>query len=315
MNGRKLRFSVAFAGFWAAFPALVLSAGQRPDTTGKVQYELKLAKGQSYVAKMVADSNVVQESEGQEARSQVSLGLGYRLDINDIDSDGDAVVLCTVTWVKFKQKSLGMETGYDSADADHPIPVDALGTGPAGLLGEKFTAHLTRQGQVQEIQGLAAIRQNIEKKIPEGPARDQVMEGLTEQQLAGSIREYFLRPLAIYPIAPVGVGDTWNRQDTSETAPYNYATRWTLKSRNGGIAVIDANTVITPKAPSEQDGATISGQSHGQIEMDEATGRILRSKRVQTTSGRMMVGSSTFGVKTDSVTMFEMTERKIDAAF
>jgi hypothetical protein len=314
MNGRRFKFVAAISALLIGSLALASEIEKSPAAQKRVQYELKLVKGRSYDARVISDSNVVQESKGQEARSHVSLGLGYRLDVVDADANGNSTALCTVTWVKFSQKSPTTEMIYDSADENHPIPSEARAFGPAGLLGEKFTVVISRQGQVQEIQGLEAVRQNIGNKLPEGPDRQQAMEGITEQQLAASIREYFLRPLAIYPSVPVRIGDSWNRRDASGTAPYDYATSWTLKSRKEGVAVIDANTIMTPKSPFEQGGAAISGRSGGQIEIDESTGRILRSRIAQTLSGQVTAGSSGVGVKTDSVTTFELIERKDGAA-
>jgi hypothetical protein len=304
MEGKKWRKAISFATLAILWPVLSVQAGQ------KVQYGLKLAKGRSYDVRMVSDSNIVQESQGQEARSQVSLGFGYRFDVNAVEPNGTANVDCTVTWVKFRQKSPQAEMVYDSSDKEHPIPAEVQGFGPAGLLGERFSARITPQGQVQQIRGIAAMRRSMEKKLPEGPTRDQAMQGLSEEQLTASVKEYFLRPLAIYPDKPVGIGDSWSRSETSGIAPYDSQTKWTLKARKAGVLIIDADTTMKPKPPSEQRGAVMSGQSHGQIEIDDATGRIVSSRTTQAMSGQMTVGSSALGVKTDSTTTFQMTDRK-----
>ena len=307
MNGRRWWMGVAVSMFVIAGLAPSVQAGQ------KVQYALKLTKGLSYDVRMVSDSDMVQQGQGQETRTQVSLGLGYRLQVSAVDSQGNASVDCTVTWVKFRQKSPTAEVGYDSSDKDKPMPPEAQSFGPAGFLGEQFSAQITPQGQVLKMGGLEALRKNMEKKIPDGPARQQVMQGLTDERLAGSIRDYFLRPLAIYPDRPVGIGDSWSRNDSSGIAPYDYENKWTLKDRKAGIVVIDAETTLKQRPQSEQRGTPMSGRARGQIEINESTGQILRSKTIEVMSGQRKIGTSAFDIKTDNVTTFEMTERKAGA--
>jgi hypothetical protein len=316
MKGRPIRFVVTISVLATALPALSAQAGQAAAAADqRMEYALNLVKGRSYEATVSSDSNAVQQSQGQvganddsPVRSQVSMGITYRLDVNDVDANGNVTALCTVTWVRFTQKAGASTMTYDSSDKSLSIPPDALASGPIGFFGQKFTVRFSRQGQVQDIQGLDAIRENILNRIPRGPAREQVAQGLTDQRLDAFIREYFLRPLAIYPSVPVRVGDSWNRREPSETSPYDTMTSWTLKSRKGGVGVIEANAVLTPKSPTGA-GMGLAGRSVGQIEIDEQTGRILHSRMTQTTSGRLMAGSSTLAVKSDNVTTFEMTER------
>jgi hypothetical protein len=293
MNDRRWRLTVIFAITMIAWPLLSTQAGQR------VMYGWKWARGQSYDVRMVSDANTVQ---GQ-AQSLASTGFGYRLDVADVNAQGEATVNCTVTWVKIREKSGTREMLYDSADKDHPFPPESHDYWPAELLGETLSVRITRQGRVQDVGGLGIVRDNIAKKIPEGPARQQVMRGLTEQHLAKFVSNV-LRPLAIYPNTPVGVGDSWDRRERVESPLYEHVTKWTLKSRRSGMAVIEADTVMTPEGPNP-----MSSQSHGQIEIDESTGRILHSRTTMIWS-ETADGSSAAGTQMTSVTTVEMTERK-----
>ncbi len=303
MNGRNRWLTVGLTAFAVTLPTLTTSGGQR------VQYGWKWVKGRSYDVRLVADSNVAEAGGGQPVRSQVSLGLAYRLDVRDVDAQGEAMVDCAVTWVRFGRKSDMTETVYDSTDKDHPIPPDALGAGPASLMGETFTVRLTRQARVQEIQGLETIRRNVESKLPEGPARQQAMQGLAGSQLEQFIRDYLLHPLAVYPSTPVGVGDSWDRRETWGGGPYDRAMTWTLRSRENGTAIIDANMAIILQVRPDPGPPAVSGQGRGQIEVDEATGRILHSRSTETMYVHATAGSPVPALKTESIITFEMTER------
>ena len=298
MNGRKRLFVVTSATAMMAAGAFSLHAGQ------KVLLGWKWVRGQSYDVRMVTDSNAVQRLRPLE-QSQASVGFGYRIEVMDVNAQGEATADCTVTWIRVREKSGTREMVYDSADRDHPFPPEAQGSFPAGLLGQTFTVRLSRQGQLRDVRGLGAMRDNIVARVPEGPTRQQVAEGITEEQLAKVVRDV-LRPLAIYPSTPIGAGDSWSQRETLEPPPYEHVTRWTLKSRRSGTALIEVDTAMTPRMP----GPATPGRARGQIEVEEATGRILHSRTTATWSQETPLGSSAAGTQRTSVTVFEMMERK-----
>ena len=203
-----------------------------------------------------------------------------------------------------------MEMGYDSADKDATIPPMLQGSSPLVFLGETFSVLLTPQGQVQEVKGLDRLQENIAKKVPEGPRKQQMLQNLTGKQLTESIKEFFLRPLTCYPDKPVGIGDTWTRKEVPAIAPYDYDTTWTLKDRKAGIATIEALSTVKPKPQPDQQGPAFSGQFHARIELNESTGQIIRATTTQGLSGNVQAGTSSVSVKTVGVSTVEMTERK-----
>ncbi len=309
MENRKIRTGVPALVAVAAL--LVVSAG----AAEKIQYKLELERGQSYYVRVISDSNIAQEIMGQESVTEVSAGFGYSFDVNEVDDKGNGWVDCTVDWVKFTQKSPMMEVVYDSAKQASPVPAGAQSV--AAFLGESFTAKITPQGLVEELRGLERLRKSIEKKIPEGSMEQQMLQDLDDEQLADSIRDYFLNPMAVYPDKPVGIGDSWSRTSILKTQPFIYENKWTLKDRKAGLAIIEADTTMKSKPEAVQKGAVemkfdMSGKRIGQIEINESTGQIIRSKMTQDSSGQMDAGSTKINLKTHGVTTFEMTERKAD---
>jgi len=307
VENRKPKISVAAAAVIVAWLILPAEAGQ------KIQCRLNLRKGQSYYVRVISDSNVAQEMAGQKSVVEVTAGFGYRFDVKEVDEKGNGWVDCTFDWVKFRQKAPMMEVVYDSADKTSPVPPGAQGV--AVFLGAGFSAKITPQGQVEVVKAMEQLRKNIETQIPEGPERKQMLDAFEKQQLAESMKELCLSPMAVYPDRPVEIGDTWTRRVSFKTQPLILENKWTLKDRKAGTAIIEAATAVKSNPEALQDAAVkmkfdMSGKRLGQIEIKESTGQIVRSKMTQDLSGQMQTGAATVSLKTHGVTTFEMTERK-----
>ncbi len=307
VENRKPKISVVAAAVIVAWLIVPTEAGQ------KIQYKLNLRKGQSYYVRVISDSNVAQEMMGQKTATDVTAGFGYRFDVKEVDEKGNGWVDCTFDWVKFRQKAPMMEVAYDSANKVSPVPPGAQGA--AVFLGAGFSAKITPQGQAEEVKAMEQLRKNIETQIPEGPERKQMLDAFEKQQLAESIKELCLSPMAVYPDKPVGIGDTWSRTVSFKTQPLIFDNKWTLKDRKAGSAIIEASTTVKSNPEALQDAAVkmkfdMSGKRFGQIEIKESTGQIIRSKMTQDLSGQMQAGAAAMSLKTHGVTTFEMTERK-----
>lgn len=269
-------------------------ANTTPDAT-KVQYALKLAEGRSYYVRVVFDEDIVGQAGKRKLSAQRSTGLGYTFDVNSVDEQANALVDCTVSWVRYKQKVTGgtpanQDVDYDSSDENKQTIPRIKGPGdPLGdiafwyarfvraLLHEKFTLKITPRGRVQEMRGLKEIRNNIAEKLGR---KDLALQDVND------FKEYFVRqlpfltPLEIYPERAVAIGESWTR--TEELAHQQNEHTWTLKNRQDGAATIEVDTIITfEKPPTQVPEFPYSARSHGRIVIDEATGRILRSKTRQ----------------------------------
>jgi len=310
VESRKPNISVVAAAMIVGWLIVPVEAGQ------KIQYKLNLRKGQSYYVRVISDSNVVQEMAGQKSVAEVTAGFGYRLDVKEVDEKANARVEGTFDWVKFRQKAPMMEVAYDSANKASAVPPGAQGV--AVFLGAGFSAKITPQGQAEEVKAMEQLRKNIETQIPEGPERKQMLDAFEKQQLAESIKELCLSPMAVYPDKPVGIGDTWSRTVSVITQPLVLDNKWTLKDRKAGSAIIEAATTVKSNPEALQDAAVktkfdMSGKRLGQIEIKESTGQIVRSKITQDLSGQVQAGAATVSIKTHGVTTFEMTEHKAEA--
>jgi WD40 repeat protein len=291
-------------------------------TNEKIQYQMRFEAGEKYYLRFITDQTISQTITGQEQNIEQTIGLGYDFDVKNVEPNGNAWVSYTYRWAKFIQKGVGGQLTYDSSEKALTIPPMAQGF--AALLDETFSMKITPQGRVEEVEGLQTVRNNIGKKIPEGPMKEAMMMGLKQFINEEGIKEQTENSMAIYPEKPVGIGDSWRKtialtQGTAITLENEFI----LKDRKNGISFIEVKSDIksNPKAEPMKMGTTnisydLSGKQQGLLEIEESTGRLISSKTNQDASGQIKVevtGQQSqvtqIPVKIDSVVTCEMTER------
>ena len=157
----------------------------------------------------------------------------------------------------------------------------------------------------------------------------QMMDNVDKLIDEQSIKESTSSLMVVYPDEPVGIGDSWSKIIAVSTgSPMIMENKWTLKDRKNGTAIIDVNSVMKPNPdakPMEMGTMKmdyqLSGTQNGRMDMEESTGRIIKSKMNQDMSGQIVMSDSsgqgmpdmTVPMKIKSVITFEMTERKEQA--
>lgn len=288
----------------------------------KIQYQMKFKKGQKYYLRMITEQKISQTTGAQEQTVDQTTGFGWNCDVNDVDDDGNAWLKYTYNWVKLEQKSPKKEVDYDSGKKILQVP--KIAEGFAALLGENFSLKLTQLGTVEKAKGLDVVRRNVAGKLSQGTMKEQLVKGIEHQLSADAMKELVEGVIAIYPDRPVGVGDSWSRTVVlSYGFPMIVDSKWTLKERKKGMAIIKVKSTVKPNLeakPFEMGPAKVSyemsGLQDGLIEIQESTGLILHSKVNQNISGLMKIQAvggnqkeSSWPLKIQAVTTFEMSER------
>ncbi len=273
----------------------------------KIQYELKLREGISYDVRVVTEENTVSDDGKRKYSSQRIIGFEYRFDVSSIDDDGNAIVDCKVTRVKFKQKVVGgipanQDVDYDSSDEKRQTI--RVGEGMEDLafsyarfirafLDEKFTVLMTPRGEVKAVMELDTFCKNIAGKL--GDSR-RGFQNMADEQLTFLLKRLLLQSPAFFPEQPVGVGDSWT---ATEIFPLEHENTLTLKRRKGGIATIEVDADFMIPSPGKEGGRS---EKSGQITINESTGQILACK--------VNLEMPSQGGKANTVTTFEMTKPK-----
>lgn len=276
-----------------ALALLAVCAGVAAKQGGKVRLGLELAEGESHRMKVVIDQQVNQTVMGMAQDLDQAMETIYRFDVTEVDEEGVALVRWTQEWIRVSQQGPMGNIEYDSSEG--AAAATPLVQGYAAMVGKEFGARIARTGAVTDVRGFDAVLEELLTDMPlgEGPQADALRETLRGQIGDEAMADMLTSTLAIYPTEPVGIGDSWSRRTEISTGfPVVTETTWTLKERRDGVAVIDVQSTVSanPDAPPLQMGAMairieLAGDQAGTIEVDEATGWIVRSGVQQQLSG------------------------------
>ncbi len=295
---------------------------QLPQNEEKIQYQMRFKEGDKYYLRFVTEQKITQTVSGRQQYTEQTIGIGCDLDVKSVEPNGNALVSYTFRWANLILTGTGGKLVYDSSDEGSPVPPMAQGF--AALLDEGFSIKTTPKGRIEEVMGLQTFRDNVEKKLPEGPMKEASKVSIKQFINQEGIKEMTESSLAIYPDKPVGIGDSWKRTLTlTQGASMTLENEWILKNRKDGISFIEVKSNIksNPKAETVGMGSTkvsydLSGKQQGMIEVEESTGRPIRSRINQDISGQIKVevpGQQSqqppIPVRINSIVTCEMTKR------
>lgn len=290
-------FLVVFFSGIKSFAAINLPRPivQLPQNQEKIRCEMRFKEGEKYFLRFVTEQKISQTISGQQQNIEQAIGIGCDLDVKKVEPDGNALMSCTYSWANLKQTGVGGKLIYDSSDKAAPVP--AMAQGFAALLDEDFSVKITPLGRVEDVMDIRTLRDNVGKKLPEGPMKEALKVGIIQFINAEGIKEWMENYLAIYPEKPVGIGDSWKRTLTlTRGDSMTVENEWSLKDRKDGVLFVEVKSSIksNPKAMPVGMGSAkvsydLSGTQQGQIEFEESTGRLIRSRTNQDISGQINV--------------------------
>ena len=293
---KRLIISMLVVILFTSF-SLVPAYAQLPNlalyqTADKTQYRLKLEAGKQYYIQTITELQFSDPTPAKEQSMVMTFGTGAQLDVSNKDANGNAQLTYTYKWIKYGIKG-DEEKVYDSSKKDSTVPEEFQYFAP--LLEESFSLTISPEGRVSEIKDLEKVRNNVRQKLPQDANQELAMSSLKQWLDEQILKESIENSFAIYPDKPVGVGDSWSRNVTySSGTAMILESKWTLKERKNGVAVIEVVSTIKPNPqakPTEMgQGITSSseftGNQQGLIEIQESTGLIINSKINQQMSGQ-----------------------------
>ncbi len=137
------------------------TVGFSADASAAVQLSLKLQKGKTYYQRVMVDQRVGQTVMGQEQAVNYIIGLGQKLDVLDVDGQGNMQVRHTYIWSRFKQSGPMGEVDYDSSQ---PAAAAAGAEGFAALIGQSYVIKVSPKGKVLDVNGVEAMAESVQKK-------------------------------------------------------------------------------------------------------------------------------------------------------
>ncbi len=221
-------------------------------------------------------------------------------------------------------------------------------------MGESIYLRITPQGRIEKINGSQALITSAKAKMGDFPGADMVSREIGRQYDEPAVRRTLEDQFAVFPDSN-NEGATWTRKEVLSSADIGYAAVKQIdevnivfektfrlntdKSRQGGISVVDVNLIVQPEVAhsasrggpqvantraldqsaiaSTKASREISGDGAGQIEIENATGRIINNKMTQDTVERVKLTSQNQMLRpmsgpepiiTHKVTTFQMTK-------
>jgi hypothetical protein len=150
-----------------------------------------------------------------------------------------------------------------------------------------------------EVKGVDKLVEKIIEalQLPPGAQADMVVKQIKTQFGEEAMKRQMEQMTAIYPPAPVGLGDSWKHAvEVSMGMPMSITTTYTLEGRKDGLASVKSDG----KVESPENAAPIAagpmlmkmvltGTQNGRLHIDEATGMVMKADLDQDLTGNTVM--------------------------
>ena len=315
--------------------------------------KFKFAPGDKYSLVSVTEQKLSRVIDGNEWSAEQTTHLECDLNVEEVDENGAAWTRYTYKRVIMKLRSKDQRDqkfDFDSDANESKIPIPVMPFQMA--LGESIYLRITPQGRIDKINGLQFLITSAKSKMGSFPGADMVSRNIERQFDEPAVRRTLEDQFAVFPDSN-NEGTIWTRKEVLSSADLSYAKMGqveevnivfektfrpnTDKSVQSGISVVDVNLIVQPEvvytrasnprrlaSQSEAAGGAstktireISGDGAGQIEIENATGRIINNKmtrdmvervKLATQSQMLRPMSGPEPIITHKVTTFQMTK-------
>ncbi len=282
-----------------------------------VSLQLKLAKGKTYYQRTMVEQHITQTVMNQPQVTDITFGMGTKLDVLDVDGAGNTQIRYTFTWCMAKQTGPMGTVSYDSAQQTTP----PAGTEPvAALVNQSYVVKLSPKGRVLDVSGVEQMKAAVQKKLPPGadagPMGSIAAMFLDKQ----GVKEMTESLMGVYPDKPVEQGQSWSEKRLLTTGFGRIEeSKWTLQKQEAGVATIGLTSAIRSNPdspPMDAQGMKlrfdVSGSQEATIRIVEATGLIQMEQGHQQFKGEIKVGDSAQGQPMMAIPMVLDTSSKTE---
>lgn len=211
--------------------------GAQPAAAQKVTLRWKYQAGSEMVYRVKNHQDVFVSVGGAMSSDQTQT---MRWKVTDVAPNGDATVSMTTERLQIESQGMGQNVKYDSDSGE--APTDPQAKMAAAMASVGYTMVISPDGSVKSIQGLDQVREKMLAALPpEQVAMAQSMGGelFSEETLTRMAQQN----VQLFPDAPVGPGDTWERSFTVSVPV---------------LGSMTTNTTYTLGGTEQQDGRTIA---------------------------------------------------------
>ena len=220
----------------------------------KVDFKFQLEADKTYSQSMTIIGKTKQTMMGQarEIDSKVTNTTNFKLKNTD---EGSNVYTVWYSHIGIESAETGNAQTITSDTSSLEV-VDPFSATLAQVVDKEFEARISEKGEVTELMGLEEMIAEITGGGEEEP--NEMSAVLSSGFGDSGFRNNVEGITHIFPDRPVNVGDTWSRNQNSNTGfPLIIKNTYTLKSVSGNLAVIDVRGPVSVNP--EQERAEMGG--------------------------------------------------------
>ncbi len=269
--------------------ALLLSAYALFAFIPATKYDLRfnLEKGKNYLYSTSANQSINQEVNGQKMDVNQSFGFDYLFEVQQKDKQGNTTINVRCDRILVKMSNPMMNVEYNSANPS-PDLSNPMVKVFAAMKGESVLAMINAQGIVTSVQGTDKLINSMAAKIAEkDTAKLASTKEVLARQFGEAMQKSSLESLTrVYPATKVGIGDSWTiTTEQNAVVPTKSDNMYKLVSVSGEIAKIAVDGKTTSNGTGTVGQTNLSGDQHGELEMNIKTGLVLKSTITQKLTG------------------------------
>ncbi|MFO7702739.1 MAG: DUF6263 family protein [Psychroflexus maritimus] len=258
-----------------------------------IDLKLQLTEGETYQHSSKIKMDLNQKMMGQDVDLTMTIE-GKMSFINQSNLEGSHELVGFYDYLSYETQMPQMQMKVSSDEVDAENPLSSIFN---DMVGEKFNFNLSNQGRVSEVEGidkiwtkLIAANENL-SDLEKNQFQAQMQESFGADSFAGSLETSF----AIYPEAPVKLGDSWTVTTNLQNGyPAQIKTTFTLKDFDEDFVYIEGEGNI--KTEEEDNRMTtngmefifsLEGSNTSELKLDRKTGWIVDGTVNQNAKGNM----------------------------
>ncbi|MCY6484855.1 DUF6263 family protein [Clostridium aestuarii] len=250
----------------------------------KVQFSLKLKKGDMYKIEMNTDEKITQTIKGQKTEVNSKMKSVYSCYVMNVDENKNSEIRMTLDMINLKNMSNNGKTIEYNSETQiiNNENMDKVSKIYAAIIGESFTMKIGEDGKVKEIMDIDNIIGNVFKQlnIKDSKEKDEIQAIILEQFSEDAITKKTEDITSVYPEEPVKVGEEWVQKDEIKGEfALESENKYTLKERKDKTAEVNVDAKVKTKKHAEpmivgniKINYDLTGHKKGVINIDEETG-------------------------------------------
>jgi hypothetical protein len=263
---------------------------------------LRLKPGESRRTLLTTDQTTSQTLMGQEQTAHQVMSMGVRYDVENAAADGQTRIRISYESMRLRVSTPMGGFAWDSSDTTAAVPAGAEMF--AALVGRGYTVVMAPDGSDRHVEGWDSLMDSMlgAMSLPPGVTREDLRTTLQDTFGDDFMSNIMRAAVATVPPKLGAVGDSWTCTNSADGAfPMTQTATWTLRDRKGGIGTMDvASEVASDSTASRSVGSmsvryAVNGRNTGTVEVEEATGWIIRSRFESELSGKATMEGTPMG--------------------